>query len=39
MNENAVVEYDLYYDGDPVKGTVTFDGTTGKPTFTETTSL
>lgn len=39
MNENAVVEYDLYYDGDPVKGTVTFNSTTGKAEFTETTSL
>lgn len=39
MNEDAVVEYDLYYDGDAVEGTVTFDSTTGKPTFTATASL
>lgn len=39
MNENAVVEYDLYYDGDAVKGTVTFDASTGKAIFTETASL
>ena len=40
MNDNAVVEYDLYYNGDAVKGTVTFDPVTGEPTFTpESTSL
>lgn len=39
MNEDAVVEYDLYYNGDPVEGTVAFDSTTGKPTFTPTVSL
>ena len=39
MNENAVVEYDLYYDGDAVEGTVTFDSTTGKAEFTATSSL
>lgn len=39
MNENAVVEYDLYYDGDAVEGTVTFDDTTGKAVFTRTASL
>lgn len=39
MNENAVVEYDLYYDGDPIVGEVTFDASTGKATFTETASL
>lgn len=39
MNEDAVCEYDLYYDGDPVVGTVTFDTTTGKPTFTPTVGL
>lgn len=32
MGENAVIEYDLYYEGDPVEGTVTF--TDGVPTFT-----
>lgn len=39
MNEDAVIEYDLYYDGDSKEGTVTFDATTGKPTFTPTSSL
>ena len=39
MNENAVVEYDLYYDGDAVEGTVTFDASTGKAVFTPTASL
>lgn len=33
MNEDAVIEYDLYYDGDPVVGTVSFDSA-GVPTFT-----
>ena len=37
MGENAEIEYDIYYDGDPVEGTVTFTGST--PTFTPTTSL
>lgn len=36
--ENAVLSYDLYYNGDPKEGTVTFDSE-GKPSFTETTSL
>lgn len=39
MNENAVVEYDLYYDGDAVEGSVTFDASTGKAVFTPTASL
>ena len=39
MNENAVIEYDLYYDGDPVTGTVTFNASTGAAEFTPTTSL
>ena len=33
MGENAVLSYDLYYDGDPVEGSVSFDATTGVPTF------
>ena len=37
MNENAVVEYDLYYDGDGVEGTVTI--TEGVPTFTPSANL
>ena len=37
MGENAEIEYDIYYDGDAIEGTVTFTGTT--PTFTPTTSL
>ena len=37
MGEEAEIEYDIYYDGDAVEGTVTFTGTT--PTFTPTTSL
>lgn len=32
MNEDAVIEYDLYYEGDVTEGTVTF--TDGKPVFT-----
>lgn len=32
MGENAVIEYDLYYEGEPVEGTVTFAGDV--PTFT-----
>ena len=35
MNEDAVIEYDLYYQGDAVEGTVQFDGN-GVPTFTPT---
>lgn len=31
MGEDAEVEYDLYYDGDPVEGTVTISD--GVPTF------
>lgn len=31
MGENATIEYDLYYDGDPTVGTVTF--VEGKPVF------
>jgi len=38
MNEDAVIEYDLYYDGDPVEGTVTFDAS-GNPTFIPNVSL
>ena len=37
MGEEAEIEYDIYYDGDAVEGTVTFTGST--PTFTPTTSL
>lgn len=37
MGENAEIEYDMYYDGDAVEGTVTF--TNGVPTFTPTASL
>lgn len=39
MNDNAVVEYDLYYDGDAIEGTVTFNASTGKAEFTPTASL
>ena len=38
MNEDAVIEYDLYYDGDAKDGTVTFDEN-GVPTFTPATGL
>lgn len=38
MNEDAVIEYDLYYDGDTKEGTVVFDEN-GVPTFTESNSL
>lgn len=31
--ENAECEYNIYYDGDPIEGSVTITG--GKPTFTE----
>ena len=34
MNEDAVIEYDLYYNGDAKKGSVTFDAD-GVPTFQE----
>ena len=37
MGENAEIEYDIYYDGDAVEGTVTI--TDGVPSFTPTTSL
>lgn len=37
MGENAEIEYDLYYDGDAVEGTVTF--TDNAPVFTPTVSL
>lgn len=35
----ASIEYTIYYDGDSIDGTVTFDASTGKPTFTPTASL
>ena len=38
MNDNAVIEYDLYYTGDPIEGTVQFDAS-GNPTFTANNSL
>ena len=38
MGENAEIEADIYYDGDVIEGTVTFDGN-GVPTFSPTTSL
>ena len=37
LGENATLSYDLYYDGDPVEGTVSF--VNQEPTFTPTTSL
>ena len=37
MGENAEIEYEMYYDGDPVEGSVTFTGNT--PTFEPTASL
>ncbi len=37
MGENAEIEYDIYYDGDAVEGTVTFAGNV--PSFTASTSL
>ena len=37
MGENAEIEYDIYYDGDAVEGTVTIAD--GVPTFIPTTSL
>lgn len=39
MGENAVLSYDLRYDGDVTEGTVTFDAETGKPTFQANASL
>lgn len=36
MGENAQIEADVYYDGDPIEGTVTFSD--GTPTFTPTTN-
>lgn len=39
MAEEATVEYDLYYAGDPVEGTSTINLTTGEVTFTATASL
>lgn len=38
MGENAVLSYNLYYDGDVKEGTVTFDEN-GVPTFQENASL
>ena len=38
MGENAQIEADIYYDGDAVEGTVTFDSD-GVPSFSATTSL
>lgn len=38
MGEEAQIEYDLYYDGDAKKGTVTFDANM-VPTFTPTVGL
>ena len=38
MGENAEIEADIYYDGDVVKGTVTFDAN-GVPTFEPNASL
>ena len=38
MAENAVIEYTIYYNGDPVDGTVTMS-VDGEPTFTAATSL
>ena len=37
MGENAEIEYEMYYDGDPVEGSVSFTGNT--PTFTPDASL
>lgn len=36
--EEATIEFDLHYDGDPVEGTVTINSS-GVPTFTPTASL
>lgn len=38
MGEDATIEYDLYYEGDPVEGTVTF-GEDKKPVFVPTSSV
>ena len=38
MNDKAVIEYDLYYNGNPVEGVVTFDAQ-GVPTFSPNASL
>ena len=38
MGENAEIQADIYYDGDTIEGTVTFDAQ-GVPTFSATTSL
>lgn len=37
MGENATIEYDLYYEGDPVEGVVTFSNNV--PTFTPNASI
>jgi len=37
MGENAEIEYDLYYDGDAIEGTVTFAGEV--PTFVPSASV
>ena len=39
MAEEATVEYDLYYSGDPVEGTATITLATGEVAFTATASL
>ena len=38
MNEDATIEYDIYYDGDPIEGTVTMDEN-NTPTFVPNESL
>lgn len=38
MSEEAIIEYSIYYNGDPVLGTVTLDAQ-GKPTFSVNVSL
>lgn len=38
MGESATIEYDLYYEGSPVEGTVTF-GEDGKPVFVANSSV
>jgi len=38
MNEDATIEYDIYYDGDPIEGTVTMDEN-NVPTFVPNESL
>lgn len=38
LGEDATVDFTLYYEGDKIPGSVTFDGQ-GKPTFTPNTSL